>query len=174
MTCDAGPVAAALFEQIEAVAVAEPDVGQHQVERLATQTLERVDVAGRGVPARSPGRGANRPSIPARGDRHQRAAVAVWSWRVFVSYRVRFRILRRVHASQYAAPTARCGSATRAQLLSPNIYVTGSDGSTKRRVSRTWATDRDGYAFCGGLQVGRIAIWATSLCSTWSRLRPDQ
>ncbi len=43
------PVAAALFEQIEAVAVAEADVGQHEVERLLTQLFERIDVTGRGV-----------------------------------------------------------------------------------------------------------------------------
>ena len=40
------PVAAAMLEQIEAVAVAESHVAEHEVVRLAAQRLERVAVAG--------------------------------------------------------------------------------------------------------------------------------
>ena len=44
-----GPIAAALLEQIEAVAILQPHVGQHQVERLLPQPVQRIGIAGRRV-----------------------------------------------------------------------------------------------------------------------------
>ncbi len=45
----AGPVAAALLQQVEAVAVAEPHVGQHELVGAAAQSLQRIGVSRRRV-----------------------------------------------------------------------------------------------------------------------------
>ena len=88
------PVAAALLEQIEAVAIAEADVGQHEVERIFAKPLERIDVARRCfqlITLATEPLGHRIEHVAIVVNKQQ---IAIWSWRVLVFNRVRFRIFR--------------------------------------------------------------------------------